>query len=604
MSVSRPWLALVIGLFCLPLFVELGNGDIRDDEAIYSFAVDRMLETGDWLEPKSIPNEDSAFLEKPPLKFWIVAAPIHLGLLPHDQFSIRFWDALFGALSFGYVFLIGSRLLGGVCGAVAVLVLFAQEPLLFEHGLRSNNMEAALVLSYCGGIYHFLSWSTSSRLVPRRVHATALGLCFVLGFMTKFVAAAFLPLVIGAASLLVADYRRSIRRDWRLWLGVSAMVVALVAPWFVWAWLRYGQLLWQTIAGDAVYTRLTSYLDPTHLHPWHFYPVLMYRWMLDTGSLLLAGVGLAVLAWQTVARRWPEGLVVILWLALPVAVMSVGTSKLFYYLYPFLPPLALAAGYGAAFALLLAPAPFGRVTTAIQRYGVERVPGLASTLRRPGVLAALLTIAAGGAALALLALTYGPVRINLDGQEVFRSSGVLRPLVVSVAAGLLAGVGLGAPRFVVAVLVVSALPLPAYRQALERLPADLNPLRSARDCIMQVQADTVGAAAGLYVDVPPSALLHSHYYYFRRVRPWTRTEVPSPELLGRYLDDSSEQRPILVWEPTYQQFQDRPAASTSATTQAASASLVFRDIQENVLLLLPGPYRVCSPDAPTRRNDS
>ena len=107
MSLSRPWLALVLALFCLPLFIGLGREDIRDDEAIYSFAVERILETGDWLEPKSIPNETWAFLEKPPLKFWIVAAPIRFGLLPHNEFGIRFWDALFGALSFVYVFLIG-----------------------------------------------------------------------------------------------------------------------------------------------------------------------------------------------------------------------------------------------------------------------------------------------------------------------------------------------------------------------------------------------------------------------------------------------------------------------------------------------------------------
>ena len=136
MSLSRPWLALVLALFCLPLFIGLGREDVRDDEAIYSFAVERILETGDWLEPKSIPNETWAFLEKPPLKFWIVAAPIRFGLLPHNEFGIRFWDALFGAVAFVYVFAIGSRLAGPVCGAVAVLILFVHSPLIFDHGLR------------------------------------------------------------------------------------------------------------------------------------------------------------------------------------------------------------------------------------------------------------------------------------------------------------------------------------------------------------------------------------------------------------------------------------------------------------------------------------
>src|SRR5258707_11228092 len=100
MSASRLWLALVIGAFCLPLFVGLGRSDLQGDEAIYSFGVDRILESGDWLAPKSSPHEDAVFLEKPPLKFWIVAGPIKIGLLPHNEFGLRFWDALFGATAF------------------------------------------------------------------------------------------------------------------------------------------------------------------------------------------------------------------------------------------------------------------------------------------------------------------------------------------------------------------------------------------------------------------------------------------------------------------------------------------------------------------------
>src|SRR4029079_10386162 len=117
-SVSRPWLALVLVLFCLPLFIGLRSLDLETDEAIYSFAVDRILEVGEWLQPKSSPSETAVFLEKPPLKFWIVAAPIKLGLLPHNEFGLRFWDALFAAVAFAYVFALGVMLAGPVCGAV------------------------------------------------------------------------------------------------------------------------------------------------------------------------------------------------------------------------------------------------------------------------------------------------------------------------------------------------------------------------------------------------------------------------------------------------------------------------------------------------------
>jgi 4-amino-4-deoxy-L-arabinose transferase-like glycosyltransferase len=65
---SRLWLAIVLIAFCLPLFVGLGDADLETDEAIYSFAVDRILETGDWLAGRSGRSETTVILENPQLK--------------------------------------------------------------------------------------------------------------------------------------------------------------------------------------------------------------------------------------------------------------------------------------------------------------------------------------------------------------------------------------------------------------------------------------------------------------------------------------------------------------------------------------------------------
>jgi len=154
---------VVVVAFGGALFHGLGRTDLRNDEAIYAFAVDRILETGNWLSPESIPHSDlpgdpaargiETFLEKPPLKFWFVAAPISLGLLPHNEFGLRFWDAAFGTLAFLYVYLIGRRLVGPLCGLASVFLLFVHPGVLFDHGLRSNGMDAALMLAYAAGVY-------------------------------------------------------------------------------------------------------------------------------------------------------------------------------------------------------------------------------------------------------------------------------------------------------------------------------------------------------------------------------------------------------------------------------------------------------------------
>jgi 4-amino-4-deoxy-L-arabinose transferase-like glycosyltransferase len=591
-SASRPWLALVLALFCLPLFVGLARTDVGHDEAIYSLGVDRILEMGGWLTPRSSPDENAVFLEKPPLKFWIVAATIRLGLLPRNELGLRFWDALFGALAFVYVFAIGSRLAGPVCGAVALLILFVHWPLVFDHGLRSNSTEASLVLCYCGGIFHYLEWTAWSDERWRRLHAVAAGLYFVLGFLTKFVAALFLPLVLAVASLLFRAPRDRLAREWRWWTFVGVLVLALVAPWFVYANVRFGTFFWHTILAEAVSTRFTP-LNPGHVQPWSFYLTEMYHRFADSASEPLVAIGLALLVVQTVRRRWLEGAVVVLWFALPLLLISCGSSKLYRDTYPFLPPLALAAGYLVALTLMLAPVPVARGLQALSDDVAARAPSVLPVCRRSLVRATLLAIAAAAAGAAAIGQVYGPIRLAVGRTVLFKSSGVIGPTIVAALFGTLAGASRRVSHVVVALLILGALPLHAYREALSRLTLEQHPMRTASECLERVQSRMAGVARGLYVDLPDSAISHPLYYYFRRIRPWTRARSAEPGAIGRQLDDPAEWRPMLVWDSTYQDFMNARASAVSARPPSP-AMVVFPD----VVLLLPGPYAACAAVAP------
>ena len=68
---SLACITLVAGLllFGIPLFVGLGRTDLENDEAIYSYSVERMVALHDWLTPRAIyDGADNPFLEKPPRK--------------------------------------------------------------------------------------------------------------------------------------------------------------------------------------------------------------------------------------------------------------------------------------------------------------------------------------------------------------------------------------------------------------------------------------------------------------------------------------------------------------------------------------------------------
>jgi hypothetical protein len=207
-------------------------------------------------------------------------------------------------------------------------------------------MEAALFLCYAAGVYHFLAWRTAAP--DSRGHLIGIALAFVLGFMTKFVAALFLPVILAAAILVKGEDRQRLRLYWPGFALAALVAVALIAPWFVYQHLTRPSELWETMFGQHVMRRFTAYLDPTHLQPWHFYFTELWNQLRANGTALLTAAGATALLLNTVRRRWLEGALIVLWFVVPVAAISAGTSKLYHYAYPFLPPVALAGGYAAA----------------------------------------------------------------------------------------------------------------------------------------------------------------------------------------------------------------------------------------------------------------
>ncbi len=579
----RPfWLVLVITAFCLPLFVGLGRTDVENDEAIYSFAVDGILAHGDWLNPRSSPRDDVTFLEKPPLKFWIVAAPIRAGLLPHDEFGLRFWDALFGAAGFLYVFGIGRRLAGPICGIVALFVLFGYGPLLFEHGLRGNNMEAPLFLCYCGGIYHFIRWGTSPDAKRRGRHVMAAGLYFLLGFMTKFVAALFLPVVVAAAILPLRGARERLKQDWRAWAAAAAVFVLLAAPWFVYESVREGEAFWRIILGAHVVTRFTSYLDPAHVHPWNYYYVTIWKELQHDGVAWLVVFGGIVAAVQLARHRSLELVAVVAWLAIPLALISAGTSKLPHYVYPFLPPFALLAGLGPAW-LARAARPYAERAVA----GVERLCG-AQRPWTPVLQRVLLGISVLAAAIAIVTLVMGSVNLRVGGTLIFRSSHVARPMIVALVLAMLAGRGLAVSRVIVpAIVLLAVMPVDSYKDSLRLVQVERHPLRSAGECMAKVARAKEAAgrpAPGIYAVGEQRWFLHDYYYYLSRAGGWQSAESLDVPVVERALFDPAHQRPVMLDDDDYRALRARDTEALGET-----AVMPLRE----VLLVLPGPYGVC-----------
>jgi 4-amino-4-deoxy-L-arabinose transferase-like glycosyltransferase len=583
----RLWLAAIVLAFCVPLFVGLGRTDLENDEAIYSYAVDGILATGDWLNPILSPFTSTRFLEKPPLKFWIVAAPIALRIVPHDEFGLRIWDAIFGSIAFIYVFLYGRRLAGPLCGALAVFVLFVYGPLLFDHGLRGNNMEAPLILSYCGGIYHYFAWASPERQKRRVGHAAAVMLYFYLGFMTKFVAVLFLPLVLAAATLVHRATLRKAFQEWKLWGSLAVVCLGLIVPWFIYQYGNEGAGLFRVMFSEHVYTRFTASLDPHHVHPWNYYYLTIYNQLEHNGTLWLAIAGGLVLIVRAIREPALVTSLVVAWFTLPLALMSMLTSKLPHYAYPFLPPIALAAGFGPAW-LLSAGRPYlDRAMAAIH----ER--WIAGRTMRDGVRKALLALAAVSVLVAIATLILGRVSIEIGNVVLFRNGHVARPLVVALALATIAGRGVAAGRLLLPiVLLVAVMPVNEYENSLVDVTRARHTLRDARTCLLRVRGEELAAgrsAPGIYAVGEERWFLHSYFYYLRDVGGWEHSSTVDEGKALQGLFTSGVQRPMLLGDEAYARMK-----AVNGDVQRVPV-IVLRD----VMLLVPGPYAPCAPPVPS-----
>lgn len=605
--VSWLWIAAIVVLFCAPLFRGLGQTDYDNDESIYSFSVDMMLQHGGWLAPKIIPSETATFLEKPPLKFWIAGLPIHWGLLPSNEFGMRFWDAVMGSLAFLYVFAIGRRLAGPVCGLTAVWLLFTHGPLVLEHGLRTNNMEAAIFLTYAAGMYHWLAWRASG---PNdRGHLFAIAGYFVLGFMTKFVAALFLPLVLGLAMLLKSQDRYRLRRQWLAVAAAALAAAALIAPWFVYAYTRVDRHVFDIMFGAHVVKRFTAYLDPAHLRPWHFYLTELRSQLAASSTAWMAAIGGAVVLWRTVRHRWLEGALLTLWFVVPMMAISTGTSKLYHYAYPFLPPVALAAGYWV-----------GAIATWIWRQAERPAHVLAGPLARrlPRALSSSparsvwLGLGVASLAIGLATIALGRLNLEIAGTLVLRNASVWRPMT---AAALFFALGAPAAALRAALplaLWLSVMPWHAYATIQHRITQPNHPLQDLRACLTDAVSRVVatgGQPPGVWVE--GVLMSHRYTYYLYGLGPWAQRNIASDGTVAMHLAAPGEYRPVLLSAERFADFvahlsQDAGTIVEKAAGRAELPVDQFADEfnradigfvpLDGAALLLPGPYRGCGPE--------
>jgi 4-amino-4-deoxy-L-arabinose transferase-like glycosyltransferase len=432
-------------------------------------------------------------------------------------------------------------------------------------------------------MYHALAWSSASNRIARWWHPFAVVLFFVLGFMTKFVAALFLPAVL-AAMMAFAGWRARVREDWRPWLAALAVGAALAAPWFVYQNAVRGEEFWHVLLAEHVYKRMTGFLEAAHVRPWHFYLTALRAELANSKTIVPVLCGMLVLAVATVRRRWVAGALVLAWFIIPMSAISAGTSKLYHYTYPFLPPLALAAGF--LIALLLdrerSSATAGGPARLSLARGLEylraRIPAFSAIAAALGIACLLIAGAT---------LVNGRLAIQVGETSVLRNSSVVRPALIG-ASLLLMSRPLYS-REILMLLVLAALPLDKYLETLRMLDDGRAPMGTLGQCLSEAAA---GTRRAVYLQTDGFGPWQ-HVYYLRGVG-WEHPADRPIEALPHKLFSTEEPQPVLLTEDDYMRL-ERSLASNAATGAVENLhSTAAVRLDGGRLLLLPGAYATCA----------
>lgn len=329
-------LFLILAVFLATAFWNLGKSYLYDwDEAIYAQVA---KETGFSFSPYW---NGQPWFEKPPLVFWLTK--LSFLLFGENEFGARFFMPILGMGSLVFFFLLIKERKSEKT-ALLGLTFFLIAPLFLARS-QSLNTDGALLFSLMASFYFLtrlekkLTSADQKKVSFEDYFYPALTVSF--GVLSKGLMG-FLPGPIWFFYLLFSK-REFFLRTIKSWLIVGVLALLLILPWHIYQAVRFGSDFWQVYFIEHILRRVNQPIE------YHFGGKLYYvKFLISELSWRLVLPFLGGFFWlfdQIKKKKLDENFIFFLvWGGFVLGLFTFAKTKLFWYILPLYPVLAVFWG--------------------------------------------------------------------------------------------------------------------------------------------------------------------------------------------------------------------------------------------------------------------
>ncbi len=328
-------LFLILAVFLLIGFIGLGKSFLYDwDEGIYAQVAQ---ESG--FSPSFYWN-GQPWLEKPPLIFWLIN--FSFLLFGKNEFAARFFMPILGALSLVFTHLLIKERLNNKIGLLALTFLLISP--LFLSRSQGLNVDGALLVSIVASLYFLtrLEKKLVDKKTPSFLDYFFPALAISLAILAKGIMG-FLPALIWLVYLIFVQ-GDLLFRSFNVWLVIGLIVIVLVAPWHIYQTIYFGDDFWRVYLIEHIVKRVYQPIE------YHFGGKLYYiKFLISEFSwwlLPIVGGGLLwLISWLKNKKADKNFIFFLVWGGLVLGLFTFAKTKLFWYILPLYPVLAVLWGY-------------------------------------------------------------------------------------------------------------------------------------------------------------------------------------------------------------------------------------------------------------------